>query len=46
MTAAGGSNSEGEAGDLSVFEQLFAGLEDAPLIRVKSKGKGLMAWQV
>lgn len=30
----------------TVFGQLFAVLEDAALLRSKSKGKGMMAWQV
>lgn len=30
----------------TVFGQLFAALEDMPLLRSRSKGKGLMAWQV
>eukprot|EP00960_Hanusia_phi_P063027 765337-Hanusia_phi.AAC.2 len=30
----------------TVFGQLFAALEDLALLRAKSKGKGMMAWQV
>ncbi len=50
--AAGGTGSSAAAaaaaaaGEATVFAQLFSALEDDPLLRAKSKGKGLMAWQV
>ncbi len=30
----------------SVVSQLYTALMDMPLLRAKSKGKGMMAWQV
>ena len=44
--AAGQRGSGGGGGGGSVMRQLYKALADVPLLRSKSKGKGMMAWQV
>lgn len=44
--AGGGDDGSSRQGGGSVMSQLYTALSDMPLLRSKSKGKGMMAWQV